>query len=780
MSIKNKIKLLILLILNFLIFNYEVNAEELDVSASEIIYDKNENILIANKSVIIIDSKGNRVLAEKAEYYKSTDQLITYGNSKIILVNGYKIDSGGVKYDNKNKVITSDEKANLTDLEGNFVSVDMFEYLIEKNLFSSRGNIKIIDVNKNKYYFEEMYIDTKSQKIVGSDIRVSINNENVIGLNEENDPRLVANSGFISEQKSSFSEGVFTTCKRRENNKCPPWKLQAREIRHDKAKKTIYYEKATLKIYDMPLFYFPKFFHPDPTVSRQSGFLIPFFTDRTTIGTGFAMPYYWAVSGDKDITFTPKFYTNHKSLFLTEYRQAFENGFLHLDTSYTQGYKTANEQRTSGSRNHIFGKFDWNFSKDPSYKSRFSINVEKVSNDTYFRIHDIDTELVDSNRTDLNTNIKYSYKKNDLYVNLSGSAYENLNESSNKRYEYILPNLEFGNLLYSSPEFGSLNFISNIYYNNYNVDVTNKYFINDVIWNSRKSINRTGFLNSLEAQIKNINYDSKNDTKLKENRNSEVSGVFAFKSKFPMIKEDQKYTKFFSPNFMLRLAPNHMRNFKDEDIGLSYSNLFSRNKTNVIDGGSSAILGFDFSLDEKTGEQKTKKLNASMGQSFSFEKNKNLPTKTSLDQRMSDVVGDVSYNFSDKNSIGYNFSLDNDLKQLNYNEISSNFSFGKIDFNLDYLEERRHIGNEKYVNTGITLNVNDSSSLSFKTKKNYQTESTEFYNLLYQYQNDCLAAGIEFNRTFYSDRDLEQSDTIMFKISILPFGGIVSPSLNRE
>ena len=44
-----------------------------------------------------------------------------------------------------------------------------------------------------------------------------------------------------------------------------------------KEKKLIYYKKAWLKIYDVPIMYFPKFFHPDPTVKRQSGFLTPIY-----------------------------------------------------------------------------------------------------------------------------------------------------------------------------------------------------------------------------------------------------------------------------------------------------------------------------------------------------------------------------------------------------------------------------------------------------------------------------------------------------------------------
>ena len=63
--------------------------------------------------------------------------------------------------------------------------------------------------------------------------------------------------------------------------------MKARKIRHDKLKKTIYYDHATLKLYDVPIFYFPYFFHPDPTVKRQSGFLIPTFSNSTNVGSGF-------------------------------------------------------------------------------------------------------------------------------------------------------------------------------------------------------------------------------------------------------------------------------------------------------------------------------------------------------------------------------------------------------------------------------------------------------------------------------------------------------------
>ena len=44
---------------------------------------------------------------------------------------------------------------------------------------------------------------------------------------------------------------------------------------HDSEKKTIYYDNAIIKVYDLPIFYLSKLSHPDPSVKRRSGFLVP-------------------------------------------------------------------------------------------------------------------------------------------------------------------------------------------------------------------------------------------------------------------------------------------------------------------------------------------------------------------------------------------------------------------------------------------------------------------------------------------------------------------------
>ena len=379
MQIKNKKKSIIVYLLSFLLFNSILNAEEFNITAKEILIDKENEIIVGKGSVQVQDTEGRLIYADKVTYEKSrefllaegnveitdiegnilkTDRatydkinelIITYDSTELLLKEGYTLITKDVSYDTKEMILSSQENSIFSDTDGNIVETNMFQYQIKNNLFSSIGKIKIIDIKRNKYFFKELHVDTKKKEMIGSDVSVILDQKN-FGLSQESDPRFVSNDIFISKNKTTLSKGVFTVCKKKEG-KCPAWSLKAKEISHDKIKKTIYYNHATLKIYDIPIFYFPRFFHPDPTVKRQSGFLLPVLTNSKSLGSGFTVPYYWAINHDKDLTFTPKIFTGENVLFLNEYRQAFRNGFLTLDTSYTEGYKNTSITKTSGSRN---------------------------------------------------------------------------------------------------------------------------------------------------------------------------------------------------------------------------------------------------------------------------------------------------------------------------------------------------------------------------------------------------------------------------------------------
>ena len=808
MRTKNRKNLLIIFFLIFFVFNFDLSAEEFNITANEILIDKENEILVGEGSVKAVDSEGKVISADKITYNKLRELLLaegrvkvtdiegnilttdratydkiseiitTYDNTELVLREGYKLITKNISYDTRKKILSSNSNSIFIDNDGNKIETSMFQYHIADNLFSSVGKIKIIDIKKNKYFLKELYVDTKKNEMIGSDVSVILDQEN-FGVSKESDPRFVANDIFISKYKTDLSKGVFTVCKKRDG-KCPPWTLKAKKITHDKVKKTIYYDHATLKLYDIPIFYFPKFFHPDPTVKRQSGFLGPFFTNSTTVGAGFALPYYWAISDNKDLTFSPKIYTKENVLFLNEYRQAFRNGFLTLDTSYTEGYKNTSSTKTDGSRNHIFADFNLNFNQDESYQSNLHLKIQRTSNDTYFKKHDINTALVNSENATLENEIKYSFSNDDTSFDLAAAVYEDLSvDKKSDKYEYILPNIMYGKTFFTE-KFGTLNFTSNALYSKFDTNKNKTFLTNDIIWSPSSYITKKGFMNSFEGMIRNTNYEAR---KTKEYKNegtvNELSTVLTYKSSLPLQKDGINYSNFFSPNFMLRYAPGHMRNLSNKDVYLRYTNLYSMNKTSEIEDGLSAILGFDFKINEKVSNESNKeKFSLSLGQVFNFDENKDIPSKSSLDQKMSDVVGEINYNFSKIGKIDYKFSIDHNLNELNYNEVSTELNFGKVQFNLDYLEQQNHIGLEHYVSSGVSLNFNDNNKLTFSTKKNFKTESTELYNLSYQYAIDCLTAGLAYRREFYQDADLEPKNTLMFTITFVPFTSVNTPLRN--
>ena len=805
MQIKNRKKKLLFFFLTFFLFNFSINAEEFNITAKEILIDKENSILIGTGSVVAVDSEGNIIKADKITYKKSkefllaegnvkindlegniitsdkasfdkiNESIITYSNTELFLNGGYKLNTKNALYDFKKKVLSSDYKSTITDDDGNYIEISMFRYHLKNNLFSSVGKIKIIDIKKNKYYFKELHIDTKKKEMIGSDVSIILDQKN-FGMGENSDPRFVANDIFMTTNRTDLSKGVFTVCQMRDE-KCPPWTLKAKKISHDKIKKTIYYENATLKLYDIPIFYFPKFFHPDPTVKRQSGFLNPLFTNTSNLGTGIATPYFWAISDDKDITFTPRGYTKENALFLNEYRQAFRNGFLTLDTSYTPGYSNTSNTKTKGSRNHIFTELDLNFNQREERQSSLHLKVQRTSNDTYLKKHDINTALVDSDITNLENEIGYNFSNDNSFFDVSASSYENLDvKKKSDKYEYILPNVTYGKTFFTE-SFGVLDFTSNALYNKYETNKNKTFLTNNVIWKPGSYITKNGFLNSFEAMARNTNYQARKTKEFKDiGTVNEINSVLKYKSSLPLTKNKANQLNYFTPNFMLRYAPGHMRDLSEKDVFLNYTNLYSMNKTSEIESGLSAILGFDYKINEKISNSKFReKLLISLGQVFSNSENKDIPSKSSLDQKMSDIVGEIKYNFSEIGKIDYKFTLDHNLNDLNYNEVSTELNFGKIQFNLDYLEQQNHIGLEHYASSGISLNFNDSNKLSFSTKKNFKTESTELYNLSYQYTLDCLTAGLSYRREFYQDDDLEKDDSLLFTITFVPFSKLSAP-----
>ncbi len=78
------------------------------------------------------------------------------------------------------------------------------------------------------------------------------------------------------------------------------------------------------------------------------------------------------------------------------------------------------------------------------------------------------------------------------------------------------------------------------------------------------------------------------------------------------------------------------------------------------------------------------------------------------------------------------------------------------------------MGDNNVIENSFTYLIDDANSIKFNTRRNRKLSLTEYYDLVYEYKNDCLAAGIKYKKTYYEDRDLKPSENLLFTITLFP------------
>ena len=148
-----------------------------------------------------------------------------------------------------------------------------------------------------------------------------------------------------------------------------------------------------------------------------------------------------------------------------------------------------------------------------------------------------------------------------------------------------------------------------------------------------------------------------------------------------------------------------------------------------------------------------------------------------MGSKTSNFFGEIKYSPLSFLTTKYNFSTLNNLTDINYQNLIAEIKFSNFINTSDYL--RQDGDKNSYFLNKTTYNFNSSNNLSFSTRENLKTDLTEYYNLVYQYKNDCLKASIEYQKEYYNDRDIKPEENIFLKLTIIPFGSTSSPNLRK-
>ena len=749
-----------------------IPSKKIEIEGDKSIYNKKESQLTIINNVKFFDNSKNIYLeGEKVIYNQLTDKLQTFGKTFIRIEDKYYVYSNDLFYNRKLQKINSDKDTIIKDDKENVFNLEEGFLFDVKNEIISAEKTNIIDNNNNEYNFEKAKIDLKNDEIAGKELKVNFM-DSYFG-NPDNDPILKGRGATSNDEKTKIYKIAFTTCDT-ENKKCPGWELQSEEFVHDKKKKVFEYKNSWLKIFDKKVLYFPFFSHPDPTVKRKSGFLTPVYGSSNTIGSWVNIPYFKVINDEKDMTFNPRIYADDKFIFQTEYRQAFEKSIMVSDFSVNNDGKNTNT--------HLFAKIDGNINSN----TNFNFKYQDVSNDDYLKIHNLSssTSLIE-NESLLTTQLNITNNiDSDTDLETNFTVYEDLSKKDSDRFQYILPNFNYTkNIIIPDNYNGNFTFKSSGFQKNYDTNKYESLLINDFLFESNNKISKYGLLSNYDLLVKNFNSYTENSSSYTEKEDYEVFGSFLVKTSFPLKKFNEEYKNYLKPIVAIRYSPNNTKNISDKDVRLDYNNIFSLNRigTNeIVEGGRSISLGLEY---EKRDLKDKEIIAFNIANSISDKKNDNLPIKSKLNDTRSDFVGNLSYTPNEILDFNYNFSYDKNFDGTNYDSISTKFSVNNFVTTFNFLSEDFKIqGNEnKEIFSNSTLyKFDNENSIQFNASKDLKKDFTEYYNLIYSYETDCLIASAEYKKKFYRDGSLVPDKSLLFTIKFIPFAELkpTAASLN--
>ena len=204
-----------------------------------------------------------------------------------------------------------------------------------------------------------------------------------------------------SENVNELNYALFTPCPICDtdgNPKEPSISIQAEKVVQDEDLRAILYRNAVFRVGGVPVFYLPFFAHPDPTVERASGFLVPIPSYDEGRGLSLEVPYLHVVSPSEDWLISPQLNTDVAPLLNLQWRRRFADGMIVARGGYTyersfgdfdldnDGDAESNVKygdRTSRSYFLGHGRFD------PMGPWRWGFTIERVSDKTLFDRYDV-------------------------------------------------------------------------------------------------------------------------------------------------------------------------------------------------------------------------------------------------------------------------------------------------------------------------------------------------------------------------------------------------------
>jgi len=237
-------------------------------------------------------------------------------------------------------------------------------YFGDKGALQIDGPITLIDGNSTIVLANSAELDTDLQNGILRGARMVLNQQLQIAAVEIH---------RVDGRYTQLYKTVASSCQVCAQNPVPLWQIRARRIIHDQQERQLYFDNATLRVLDIPVFYFPRLRLPDPTLKRATGFLVPSMRSTSKLGFGTKLPYFIKLGDHADITVAPYIGTKTTTLEL-KFRRALRHGDISFEGAYS-----SDDIRPGQTRGYLFAEGRFDLQRDYTLK----IDLETTSDPDY-------------------------------------------------------------------------------------------------------------------------------------------------------------------------------------------------------------------------------------------------------------------------------------------------------------------------------------------------------------------------------------------------------------
>ncbi|MEO9969485.1 MAG: LPS assembly protein LptD [Hyphomonadaceae bacterium] len=590
---------------------------------------------------------------------------------------------------------------------------------------------------------------------------------------------------------NALDQAVYTACEVCEaEGKRPTWALRARRAILNENNDIISYRDAVLEIAGLPVFYLPYFFHPDPSAGRRSGFLVPNIGVSSRLGATYEQPYYKVLSNSSDITITPRFYSRVRPLLEAEYRKQFWSGYLNATGSITYESDFDGNGNRFGEeevRGHIFA--DGEFEINDTWEWGFG--AERASDDLFTRRYSIEGSevsrgLFDGQPRTLLSQLYAVGQTDNFYADASLLFFQDLQASNpNTAEPPIATPLVYADRLFDLGKYGrsSITASAAVLSRDRADGITP-----DINPDSRRvsigadwSLTRVlpgGFVAEPFAEVRGDFYDLDAQASGQGSVSRAVGSVGA-KLSWPLLKQGKYADILIEPTI---LGAWGLSDTNDPAIPIEDSELFEFDETRLFEsngfsnfdlyeGDGKLSVGVTTSARFKNGWS----IDAIAGRRWRSEVDEAFNVATNLDGKSSDWVGSVSTDFGRRLRLETRVRLDGDDFTLNRIDAKASTRFWRLSASARYFRIDEDIRPDITVpDEGIDISarfrLHKNFSLSYRQLRDFTDERDLNRSVGIAYTDDCSRFEIIYQRNESIDRTIGQTDTVLFRFSLLTLG----------